>query len=141
MQWDGRSWYRTGDLVRVDAGGVLTFTGRLKRFIKVGGEMLSLPAIEEVLERKFPAPPDRSPALAVVATAENDTPELVLATTLPLDRSEVNAAIREAGLSGLHHIRAIVHLDQLPVLGTGKVDYRLLAELVREPSSWPSPRP
>ena len=141
VQWDGESWYRTGDLVRVDASGVLTFTGRLKRFIKVGGEMLSLPAIEEVLERKFPAPPDRSPALAVVATAENDTPELVLATTLPLDRSEVNAAIREAGLSGLHHIRAIVHLDQLPVLGTGKVDYRLLAELVREPSSWPSPRP
>ena len=140
VQWDGETWYRTGDLVRVDASGVLTFTGRLKRFIKVGGEMLSLPAIEEVLERKFPAPPDSSPALAVVATAENDTPELVLATTLQLDRSEVNAAIREAGLSGLHHIRAIVHLDQLPVLGTGKVDYRSLTELVRKPSSLPSLR-
>jgi long-chain-fatty-acid--[acyl-carrier-protein] ligase len=130
VQWAGETWYRTGDLVKADSDGVLTFVGRLKRFIKLGGEMISLPAIEEVLEKKFPSPVDGGPAVAVIATTQNDTPELVLVTTLQLDRSTVNAAIREEGLSGLHHIRAIVRMEKLPVLGTGKIDYRALSALV-----------
>lgn len=130
VQWAGETWYRTGDLVKADAEGVLTFVGRLKRFIKLGGEMISLPAIEEVLERKFPSPADSGPALAVIATMETDTPELVLVSTRDFDRSEVNAAIREAGLSGLHHIRGIVRMEKLPVLGTGKIDYRELQAVI-----------
>ena len=127
VTWAGETWYRTGDLVKADSTGFLTFVGRLKRFIKLGGEMISLPAIEDVLNRKFPALADNGPALAVIAKVEGDTPELVLVSTRALDRSEVNAAIRDAGLSGLHHIRSITRIDKLPVLGTGKIDYRALA--------------
>ena len=131
VQWSGETWYRTGDLVKADADGVLTFVGRLKRFIKLGGEMISLPAIEEVLERQFPSSADTGPALAVIAAMETDTPELLLVTTHNLDRSEVNAAIRNAGLSGLHHIRSILRMEKLPVLGTGKIDYRELQTMIR----------
>ena len=53
VSFEGKSWYHTGDLVSEDADGVLTFAGRLKRFIKLGGEMISLPAIESVLQRHF----------------------------------------------------------------------------------------
>ena len=53
FEWDGKRWYRTGDLVRQDADGWLYFEGRLKRFVKLGGEMISLPAIEAVLLPHF----------------------------------------------------------------------------------------
>ncbi len=46
---DGKAWYNTGDLVRRNEQGGLTFCGRLKRFVKLGGEMISLPAIEETI--------------------------------------------------------------------------------------------
>jgi len=122
----GKLWYRTGDLVSED-GGVLLFRGRLKRFVKIGGEMISLPAIEEVLNEGFPGPEESGPALAVAAGPEEVNPELILFTTLALERERVNACLRAAGLSGLHHIRRIVRLEALPLLGTGKVDYRGLS--------------
>jgi long-chain-fatty-acid--[acyl-carrier-protein] ligase len=127
----GQSWYRTGDLVSQDAEGVLTFRGRLKRFIKLGGEMISLPAIEAVLERQF-APPDGSaegPVLAVEASPSEEHPELVLFSTLALERETVNRALRDAGLSPLYNIRRVRRLDALPLLGTGKTDYVTLRQL------------
>ncbi|MDL1963990.1 MAG: AMP-binding protein, partial [Deltaproteobacteria bacterium] len=48
VEYNGREWYKTGDIVSEDNDGILTFCGRLKRFVKLGGEMISLPAIEEV---------------------------------------------------------------------------------------------
>ena len=134
VQWAGETWYRTGDLIKADATGFLTFVGRLKRFVKFGGEMVSLPAIEDALERKFPSPPDAGPTLAVIARGEDQTPELVLVSTRSLERSAVNQAIRDAGLSGLHHIRAVVQMETLPVLGTGKIDYQTLQAAVHEPA-------
>ena len=107
---------------------MLTFAGRLKRFVKLGGEMISLPAIEEVLNRKYARPSDDEPVLAVDATAVELNPELVLYTVRDLDREEVNRSIRAAGLSALHNIRAVVKLDKIPLLGTGKTDYRSLKQ-------------
>ncbi|MGC8625349.1 MAG: AMP-binding protein [Phycisphaerae bacterium] len=131
VQWSGESWYRTGDLIKADATGHLTFVGRLKRFVKLGGEMISLPAIEDVLERKFPSPANSGPALAVIAKQKQENPELVLISTRTMNRAEVNQAIRDGGLSGLHQVRSIVQVDRLPVLGTGKIDYRALENMVK----------
>lgn len=127
VEFEGRSWYRTGDLVVEDADGVLTFRGRLKRFVKVGGEMVSLPAIEAVLERLHARDTDEGPVLAVAATPDEQRPELVLFTTLALDRATVNRQLREAGLTPLYNIARVERLDALPLLGTGKTDYRALA--------------
>ncbi|NLF33003.1 MAG: AMP-binding protein, partial [Planctomycetes bacterium] len=126
VQAEGHTWYRTGDLVREDADGRLTFAGRIRRFAKIGGEMISLPAIEAVLTERFIRDSDDGPILAVVADREDQRPELVLFAVREIDRDEANAAIRAAGLSALHNIRRVEVLDELPLLGTGKTDYRAL---------------
>jgi long-chain-fatty-acid--[acyl-carrier-protein] ligase len=145
VEFDGRQWYRTGDLVVEQPGGVLTFSGRLKRFVKMGGEMISLPAIESVLAGAFEAPPPGpgdaaarqaqaapGPSLAVEAAGQEGQVEIVLFTTRPLDREAVNRAIRDAGLSPLHNVRRVIRLDEIPVLGTGKCDYRELKRRLAE---------
>jgi acyl-CoA synthetase (AMP-forming)/AMP-acid ligase II/acyl carrier protein len=122
---DGRGFYCTGDFVTVDADGVFTFKGRLKRFVKLGGEMISLPAIEAVLQKHLASEKDEGPVFAVESTP-GENPELVLFTVCDIDRETINNFIRSAGLSGLHNIRRIVKLDEIPTLGTGKTDYRAL---------------
>lgn len=131
VEFEGRSWYRTGDIVSESPDGVLTFAGRLKRFVKLGGEMISLPAIEEVLFRHYVKPTDDEPVLAVEGTPVELNPELALFTVRDLDREDVNRRIRAAGLSPLHNIRLVVKVDKIPVLGTGKTDYRALKALLK----------
>jgi len=131
VEFEGAQWYRTGDLVSEGPGGFLTFAGRLKRFVKLGGEMISLPAIEEVLSRHFVTPADEEPVLAVEGTPVDLNPELVLFTIRELALDEVNRRIREGGLSPLHNIRRIVRVDKIPTLGTGKTDYRSLRGTLR----------
>ncbi|MBN2194862.1 MAG: AMP-binding protein [Polyangiaceae bacterium] len=134
----GRSYYRTGDLVRQDVDGILWFEGRRQRFVKIGGEMISLPAIESALESAWPQANDGAPTgprFAVVAGGGGDRPELVLITTVPLERARANELLREAGLSGLHSLRRAVTIDRLPLLGTGKVDLRRLERSLTDPAA------
>ena len=130
--FEGVDWYHTGDLVREEAG-VLVFAGRLKRFVKLGGEMVSLPAIEEALSLRFMGADEAEPILAVEATPEEINPDLVLFTISGIPREDANAAIRAAGLSPLHNIRNVRRIDQIPTLGTGKTDYQALKALLSEP--------
>ena len=139
QSYAGRQWYRTGDLVSEDAEGVLTFCGRLKRFVKIAGEMIALPAVEAALEAGLqPSGSPDSPCLAVEATADLEHPELVLFTTLAVDREGANRLLREAGLSPLHHVRRVVHVDALPLLGTGKTDHLALETLLAEDARSPA---
>lgn len=131
VDFEGKSWYHTGDLVSEDADHVLTFAGRLKRFIKLGGEMISLPAIESVLDRFYPSAD--GPVIAVERAGSEEKPEIVLFTTLDIDRSAVNEQIRASGLSPLYSVRRTVKLEEIPVLGTGKTDYRRLRAMLAEP--------
>ncbi len=129
FEWDGKRWYRTGDLVRQDADGWLTFEGRLKRFVKLGGEMISLPAIEAVLLPHFSTEADEGPPLAVETMGSSESPEIVLFSMRPTTRDEVNQnRARGAGLSALYNVREVIRVDSIPVLGTGKTDYRGLKE-------------
>lgn len=129
VEFEGSTWYRTGDLVSMDEAGRLTFQGRLKRFVKIGGEMISLPQIEAVLLEAFAAHPDMPEdgvALAVEAAQKESGAEIVLFTSLPLTLDEVRAAIRRAGLSPLYAIRRIEKMKSIPLLGSGKIDYQAL---------------
>jgi len=125
---ENQTWYKTGDLVTIDEQQRLIFKGRLKRFAKIAGEMVSLAAIEEVLMQSYARPADQGPCLAVLATSDEHHPELVLFTMRALDQAQVNKTIQQAGLSGLHHIRIVEQVSQIPVLGTGKPDYQTLAQ-------------
>ncbi len=128
-QVEGQDWYDTGDLVIRDDQGVLSFSGRLKRFVKLGGEMISLPAIEQILEQAF-ADKATEPLLAVVASGE-EQPELVLLAITEISRQQANEEIRAAGLSALHNIRRVQKIDEIPLLGSGKTDYRSLQNCVQ----------
>ena len=130
LRLDGEDWYCTGDLVRADSGGHMTFAGRRERFVKLGGEMISLPQLEAVLGRHFTAPAGQEgPVLAVDALEEEGQTVLVLFTTLPLDCARANAVLREEGLSALYMLRRVQRLAALPLLGSGKVDHRSLRAL------------
>ena len=133
VEFEGHTWYRTGDLVSMDKEGRLIFQGRLKRFVKVGGEMISLPQIENVLLEAFGKhadAPQEGPALAVEAMPEESGSAIVLLTPLALTLAEVNAALRGAGLSSLYAVRRIERVDAIPLLGSGKTDYRALKDIL-----------
>ena len=130
VEFEGKSWYRTGDLVLQRLDGMLVFSGRLKRFVKLGGEMISLPAIEEALAKVYTKASDDEPVIAVEATSAELNPELVLFTLRDLDREEVNNRLKESGLSSLHNIRLIRKIERIPVLGTGKIDYQALKRML-----------
>lgn len=133
LHLDGEDWYCTGDLVRADSDGHMTFAGRRERFVKLGGEMISLPQMEAALGRHFMAPAGQEgPVLAVDALEEEGQTVLVLFTTLPLEREQANAVLREEGLSALYMLRRVRRLAALPLLGSGKVDYRSLRALAMQ---------
>ena len=130
VEFEGKRWYRTGDLVVEDVESLLNFKGRLKRFVKLGGEMLSLPAIESVLEQHFADKDNDGPVLAVAATPEENKPDIVLFCMGNINRESANKVIRQAGLSVLHNIRQVIRIDTMPLLGTGKIDYQSLAVML-----------
>ncbi len=131
VDFEGKLWYRTGDLVKENEDKVLTFVAREKRFIKRGGEMISLPAIESVLDTHFNDNHHAGPTLAVAASPDAHHPEIVVFTTTDLDRKRINHVIQQEGLSGLHNVRKVIRLNEMPVLGTGKTDYRALTERLK----------
>jgi acyl-[acyl-carrier-protein]-phospholipid O-acyltransferase / long-chain-fatty-acid--[acyl-carrier-protein] ligase len=124
-------WYDTGDIARVDDDGFLFLLGRLKRFAKVSGEMVSLTAAEEALAGAFPRYGLRC-QVAVLARPDPDRGEALVAVSnepkLTLD--EIRAAIKTTGLSNLYVPREVKFVRDIPKLGTGKIDHRALQKLV-----------
>ena len=127
----GKRWYVTGDLVEIDPEGFIHFRGRLKRFLKVGGEMVSLPALEEPFQEKFP-PTEEGPQAAVEGIDAHDARWIVLFTTRDISLREANAMLSAAGLRGVMRLDEVVRLEAIPVLGTGKTDYKALRRMVQE---------
>lgn len=122
---DGKRWYITGDLVSLDADGFIHFAGRLKRFLKAGGEMISLPALEEPLASAYP-PGESGPQVAVEGIETPDGRRIVLFTTADIRLAEANALLAEAGFRGIMRLDEVRRVDALPLLGTGKIDYKVL---------------
>jgi acyl-[acyl-carrier-protein]-phospholipid O-acyltransferase / long-chain-fatty-acid--[acyl-carrier-protein] ligase len=127
-------WYDTGDIARVDEEGFLYILGRLKRFAKVSGEMVSLTAVEEVLAGAFPQYGMRFQA-AVLARPDADRGEALLAVSNEpkLTLEEIRAAIKAKGLSNLCVPREVKYLRDIPKLGTGKTDHRALQTMIQPP--------
>ncbi len=122
-------WYDTGDIVEVDPFHYVTILGRAKRFAKVAGEMVSLTAVETMLQKAFPEVPQ-----AVVAVPDKKKGEqLVLITTLPTaDRKMIADALKREGATELMIPKSIILQESLPLLGSGKTDYVSLNRLAQE---------
>jgi long-chain-fatty-acid--[acyl-carrier-protein] ligase len=124
---DGKRWYVTGDLGQVDAEGYITLSGRLKRFLKAGGEMISLPALEEPFSHHYPPGDPGLPRVAVEgAEIEEGGRRIVLFTTEALDLRQANALLSEAGLRGVMRLDEVRRVNEIPTLGSGKIDYTAL---------------
>lgn len=126
-----KGWYDTGDIIKVDADGFVHVLGRLKRFAKISGEMVSLTAVEEALAGAFPQYGIRC-EVAVLSRPDEDKGEALIAVAnekrLQLD--EIRAAIKGKGLSNLCVPREIKFFREIPKLGTGKVNHRELEKLI-----------
>lgn len=126
---NGESWYNSGDLGYLSQG-CLFIAGRLKRFVKIAGEMISLPALEEVLRAKW-SMPDGSPALALIAReAPGQRPALYLCASVNIAVEEANQILKNAGFPRIARIDKVVQVDQIPLLGSGKVDIQSLSARV-----------
>jgi long-chain-fatty-acid--[acyl-carrier-protein] ligase len=125
---DGKKYYKTGDIAKMDEDGYVYITGRLKRFVKKGGEMISMPLIEKTLLQKYGN--SNNDTLAIEGDDKDNKVRIVLFTTLDLSVQEANLYLREQGLSGIHRVTDVVKVDNIPALGNGKTDYRLLKSKV-----------
>ncbi len=115
---DGR--YDTGDIVSVDAEGFVAIEGRAKRFAKIGGEMVSLAAVEGLAAAAWP---DAMNA-AVSVPDDRKGEQIVLLTDNPsADRSQLIKHAQANGVPELSIPRTVRVVDAVPVLGTGKTDY------------------
>ncbi len=128
----GRKWYNTGDLGYLTKRESLVLAGRMKRFIKIAGEMISLPAVEEVFVRKWSYDGD-GPAHAVHAIEiAGERPEIWFFSVLDLGIDAINEELKIAGFSNLCRIKRAQKLSEIPCLGTGKTNYPALEEIMRE---------
>jgi long-chain-fatty-acid--[acyl-carrier-protein] ligase len=122
---DGKRWYVTGDLASVDEQGFITFAGRLKRFLKAGGEMISLPALEEPFAKMYP-PTKEGPHVAVEGIETEGGRRIVLFTTEDIALRDANTKLLKEGFRGVMRLDEVRKVDAIPVLGTGKTDYKVL---------------
>ena len=125
---EDEGWYDTGDMVEVTETGFLKIAGRLKRFSKISGEMVSLTAVEEALTGIFG---ERRETAVMAVEDERKGEKLILVTNAKDGQIKaVRERLRERGLSDLACPKEILYMKEIPKLGTGKVDYVKLKELL-----------
>jgi long-chain-fatty-acid--[acyl-carrier-protein] ligase len=126
LELNDKRWYNSGDLGRID-NGQLVITGRLKRFIKIAGEMVSLSAVEEALTKALSAASDE-PSIAVLARGSEgeSRPQLVVFSAVELTPDRANEILHAAGFPHLVHISEIKKITAIPLLGSGKTNYQEL---------------
>jgi acyl-[acyl-carrier-protein]-phospholipid O-acyltransferase / long-chain-fatty-acid--[acyl-carrier-protein] ligase len=127
-------WHDTGDIVAIDAAGFITIKGRAKRFAKIAGEMVSLSAVENIATTLWP-----QAALVAVSIPDPRKGEriVLLTTEKGAERSAMQGQAKAIGASELTVPAAIMVVDKVPLLGTGKTDYVTATTMAREQASGP----
>ncbi|QEN05420.1 bifunctional acyl-ACP--phospholipid O-acyltransferase/long-chain-fatty-acid--ACP ligase [Thiospirochaeta perfilievii] len=121
-------WYDTGDIGILDEDGFLWHRGRLKRFVKIGGEMVSLVNTESVISNIV----DKSIDCCVVDVPDEiKGSSLVAVLTKEIDKDELIKSLGQ-NLPQIAIPKKYIFLEDLPKMGSGKVDFRSVEKLVRE---------
>lgn len=123
-----RGWYDTGDMGNLDEDGYLWHVGRLKRFVKVGGEMVSLVKIEDTLERLLPE--DAHCSVVEIPDAMKGA-RIIAVTTVPVDKKSIIKQMAEH-LPAIALPKTFLVMENLPKMGSGKIDFRTITELARQ---------
>jgi len=125
----GTGWYSTGDVVEIDSEGFVTIKGRVKRFAKIAGEMVSLEAVEKMA---LLASPQYEHAAVTQPDSQRGEALVLYTTDGELNRERLLQMARASGKPELTVPKKIVAVEALPLLGTGKTDYVLLKTMVKQ---------
>jgi acyl-[acyl-carrier-protein]-phospholipid O-acyltransferase/long-chain-fatty-acid--[acyl-carrier-protein] ligase len=132
-------WLVTGDLGHFDEDGFMTVAGRLSRFSKIGGEMVPHGAIEQKLIEIFDIEQAEGPAVVVIGVPDPAKGEaLVVLSLRELAQDAVRERLSAAGLPNLWIPKAVVRIEKIPLLGTGKLDVKTCREIAAAATA---PRP
>jgi acyl-[acyl-carrier-protein]-phospholipid O-acyltransferase/long-chain-fatty-acid--[acyl-carrier-protein] ligase len=128
-------WYCTGDIARLDAEGFITITGRESRFSKIGGEMVPHLSIEEAVNAELGAA-DGELLAVVTAVPDRAKGERLIVFHLPTSQ-QPRELVRKLGERGLPNLwipsaDSFAEIEELPILGSGKLDLRRLVAMARE---------
>jgi len=122
----GAGWYETGDVVSIDGDGFISIVGRVKRFAKVAGEMVSLEVVEKLATHA-------SPSALHAASTQTDGARgeaiIIFTTDTALTREALSATAKTLGNPEIAVPRKIQYVETLPLLGTGKTDYVTLKRM------------
>ncbi|MBC7786934.1 MAG: bifunctional acyl-ACP--phospholipid O-acyltransferase/long-chain-fatty-acid--ACP ligase [Methylophilaceae bacterium] len=119
-------WYNTGDIVEIDSDGFVIIKGRVKRFAKVAGEMVSLETVELLANK---ASPEQQHSATTQPDPQRGENILLFTTDNNLNRDALQIAARELSSPEIAVARKIIVVKELPLLGTGKIDYVKLKKL------------
>jgi acyl-[acyl-carrier-protein]-phospholipid O-acyltransferase/long-chain-fatty-acid--[acyl-carrier-protein] ligase len=122
----GSGWYDTGDIVEIDDDGFISIKGRVKRFAKIAGEMVSLETVEKIAAG---ASPEMQHAASTQPDAQRGETIVLFTLDRQLSRERLQETARKMGMPELAVPRRLVMVDALPLLGTGKIDYQKLKVL------------
>ena len=124
-----QGWHDTGDIVSIDGQGFVTIKGRAKRFAKIGGEMISLAAVEMLAAELWP---QALSAAAAVADLRKGERVILFTEQSAAKRSDFQAFAGSKGTSDLMIPSDVLVLEKIPVLGTGKVDNVAVTKLAQQ---------
>ena len=119
-------WHDTGDVVSIDDGGYVSIRGRLKRFAKIGGEMISLAIVENCASAVWP---DHLHAAAILPDPRKGEQIILVTDRKDAPRSLLLAWAQSHGVPEIAVPKKIITVDEVPVLGTGKIDYLSVTKL------------
>ena len=122
-----RGWYDTGDMGNLDDDGYLWHVGRLKRFVKIGGEMVSMVKIESILEKVIP---ENVHCCVVEVPDSMKGAKIVAVVTEEVDKKSIQKKLAEH-LPKIAVPKIFLVMEELPKMGSGKIDFRAITELTR----------
>jgi len=122
-------WYDTGDIVEIDEEGYVKISGRAKRFAKIAGEMVSLTAVEGILNKLWP---DDDHVVVSIPDDKKGEQLILISTLKELTKEMIREGVKLEGHSELMAPKTIMPVDEIPVLGTGKTDYVSAQKIAEE---------
>ncbi len=138
LQPPAEGWHDTGDIVSIDDRGFVSIKGRAKRFAKIGGEMVSLAAVEALAAELWP----NALSAAVTETDTRKGERIVLATEHKgSTRADFQVYAKTKGAADLMIPAEVMIVEQMPLLGSGKLDFAAIVKLVRERPLFVVPAP